>query len=587
MMRNHKWMKMVGVIGGVGLLVVGVAVGLFLTDVANFSTVGFAQEVKGGRPVKEPDADIDAGKAVYFRKCVWCHGVEGAGDGPSEIRLATRPRNFNQGTFKIRHTASGELPLDQDLFETVTNGLPGSAMPPWGEILSETERRNVISFVKNRLVKDRTFQDPEETFTVISFGKQIASSAESIKKGEEIFGGKGKCFECHGMEGRGNGNLTMKDDWQFPIFPADLTKPWNIRGNRRDPYNPKNIFREISTGLNGTPMPSFIDTLNEEERWHVANFVVSLSEKYKIDTETIKPAFNVLIPSRFLAEGEVPADDQDKRWKELVPVPTYIGMASQIIRQPRHFTRMNDDLRVRSLYNSKEIAFVIEWNDRTLSLRNENGEPVYDPTRLKSSDLTHEDKADVVGPLKTIPELKGVYPDAVAIQIPQQWEALPAPEKPYFIHGDSKKGVDLWKWSVASCDKPFTAGEVIPCKGSVEEITGHGIDNLEVRATDKNVKITHAAFKDGKWSLVMKRALTTEDKEKEAQFQKGKYIPITFFLWDGDAGETGGKMALSTFYYVLLQPPPPKARAIAPPIAVAAVLMVEGFFFWRVRNKKK
>src|SRR5262245_65135923 len=90
---------------------------------------------KAGALAPEPSADmIEAGKRVYFTKCVWCHGVDGGGDGPGADRLWPRPRNFNQGTFKIRHTASGELPLfdakkpipgQNDLFETVTHGLPG------------------------------------------------------------------------------------------------------------------------------------------------------------------------------------------------------------------------------------------------------------------------------------------------------------------------------------------------------------------------------------------------------------------------------------------------------------------------------
>src|ERR1044072_968605 len=92
---------------------------------------------KSGALAPEPSADmIEAGKRVYFTKCVWCHGVDGAGDGPGADRLWPRPRNFNQGTFKIRHTASGELPLfnvnerapdsgKNDLFDTVTHGLPG------------------------------------------------------------------------------------------------------------------------------------------------------------------------------------------------------------------------------------------------------------------------------------------------------------------------------------------------------------------------------------------------------------------------------------------------------------------------------
>ena len=63
-----------------------------------------------GLPSPPPAEQVEAGKRVYFTKCVWCHGVEGAGDGPGAVRLWPRPRNFNAGTFKIRHTASGQLP---------------------------------------------------------------------------------------------------------------------------------------------------------------------------------------------------------------------------------------------------------------------------------------------------------------------------------------------------------------------------------------------------------------------------------------------------------------------------------------------
>ena len=64
---------------------------------------------------------LEKGKKVYFKRCVWCHGVEGGGDGPSADRLFTRPRNFIQGTFKIRVTDSGELPMDINLINTVKN----------------------------------------------------------------------------------------------------------------------------------------------------------------------------------------------------------------------------------------------------------------------------------------------------------------------------------------------------------------------------------------------------------------------------------------------------------------------------------
>ncbi|MBI3804431.1 MAG: c-type cytochrome [Nitrospirae bacterium] len=539
-----------------------------------------ALEPKPGkyRPTPPSKEDVEAGKAVYFRKCVWCHGPDGAGDGPSAIRLHPKPRNFNQGTFKIRHTASGELPTDEDLFNTVTHGLPGSVMPPWGEILSDKERRQVISFVKTELVKDRKFDDKDEALNVIDYGKQIASSEDSIKKGREIFMTKAKCVECHGVEGRGNGNLTQRDDWGFPIFPADLQKPWNLRGNRRDPYNPKNIFREISTGLNGTPMPSFADELTPEERWHVANFVMSLSQKFPIDPSTNKPAIQFVIKSKFLKEGELPSDPNDKRWEPLPP--QIIGMASQIIQPPRHFLRTVDDLRVRSLFNNKEVAILVEWDDRTESHRDENKQAVYDMTAISSAsfpainttEYTHENDTEA-GPLKDVnPPSKGVYNDGVAIQFAEKWQELPSPEKPYFIHGDVKRGVDLWKWE---------------SDGSTKEYEGHGIDSVKVKEGNKNVRVDGAKWNNGRWQLILKRSLTTADKEHDAQLEMGKNIPMVFFAWDGDAGEFAGKMALSTYYYLMLEPPVPGKVYVIPPIIAGIVVILEGCVLYSARKRKR
>jgi mono/diheme cytochrome c family protein len=218
-------------------------------------------------------------------------------------------------------------------------------MPPWDGILTETQQRQVERFVRTKLIIDRTYDDPDETFTMFDWGKQSPSSSESIELGREVYVKKGKCVECHGEAGRGDGNLTQKDEFGDAIFPANLNKCWNLRGNRRDPYNPRNIFREVSTGLNGTPMPSFIDILSIEERWHVANFVMSLCPKMPIDPLTDKPVIKFVLGSKPV-EGELPVDASDPKWQD---VPTnFVGMGSQIIHKPRHFTRQVDNIWVRS-----------------------------------------------------------------------------------------------------------------------------------------------------------------------------------------------------------------------------------------------
>ena len=63
--------------------------------------------------------------------------------------MLPRPRNFTGGLYKIRTTASGQLPTDADLQRAIDQGLPGSAMPGWRGRLSDTERRNVVAYIKS------------------------------------------------------------------------------------------------------------------------------------------------------------------------------------------------------------------------------------------------------------------------------------------------------------------------------------------------------------------------------------------------------------------------------------------------------
>ncbi len=78
------------------------------------------------------------------------------------------------------------IPGQNDLFETVTHGLPGSAMPSWEGILTEEQRLQVLSFVTTQLVKDRKFTDKQsESQTILQMGdlKPKAANEESLKTG--------------------------------------------------------------------------------------------------------------------------------------------------------------------------------------------------------------------------------------------------------------------------------------------------------------------------------------------------------------------------------------------------------------------
>jgi cytochrome c oxidase cbb3-type subunit 2 len=223
---------------------------------------------------------IEHGKEVYRRRCLGCHGATGDGNGPAAAFIQTdRPRNFTLGVFKFRLTPSGSLPDDGDLMRTITRGVRGTAMPTWHE-LPEKDRLAVIQYVKYELAVDRS--DPENPYRYfveeqpkapVHIGEPPRPSADLVRQGEAVWR-RAKCWECHGDGGKGDGDKAqgLMDDFGFPIRPANLTT-----GQFKSGPGVADVFRTITTGLSGTPMPSYGDTVSEGDRWALSYFVVSLS----------------------------------------------------------------------------------------------------------------------------------------------------------------------------------------------------------------------------------------------------------------------------------------------------------------------
>ncbi len=87
------------------------------------------------------------GYAIYRRNCLHCHGVSGAGDGPTAAFLYPSPRDYRKGIFKFTSTPSGARPARDDLRRTIKHGLHGSSMPSFEPLLSESEIEQVIDYV--------------------------------------------------------------------------------------------------------------------------------------------------------------------------------------------------------------------------------------------------------------------------------------------------------------------------------------------------------------------------------------------------------------------------------------------------------
>ena len=101
-----------------------------------------------GRDAQETAARIKAGEKAYIQFCVHCHGLKGQGDGKASSYLSPPPRDLSLGVFKFRSTPSNALPRNEDLYRTIKKGIPGTAMPAWGDILREETLASLVEYIK-------------------------------------------------------------------------------------------------------------------------------------------------------------------------------------------------------------------------------------------------------------------------------------------------------------------------------------------------------------------------------------------------------------------------------------------------------
>jgi cytochrome c oxidase cbb3-type subunit I/II len=142
-----------------------------------------------------------------------------------------------------------------------------TAMPTWHE-LPDKDRLAVVAFIKAFSTRWRE-EKPE---TPIALAPPPVTPA-LIARGADLYV-TAKCGECHGETGRGDGPSAaqLRDDSDRPIRPADFT-----RGQLKGGAQPADVYRTMTNGLDGSPMPSFADTMSDEERWAISYYVLSLS----------------------------------------------------------------------------------------------------------------------------------------------------------------------------------------------------------------------------------------------------------------------------------------------------------------------
>ncbi|MBI4501694.1 MAG: c-type cytochrome [Gemmatimonadetes bacterium] len=504
---------------------------------------------------KVDSAAVARGKVIYQDKCASCHGDQGDGNGPVAPYLWPRPRDLTAASYMLRTTASGELPTDEDLFRTITLGMMGTGMPAWGQALSVEQRWQVIFYIKTFAADlfDNPAMDPYQHMVKRAKAPR-GSKSEMIAEGRKWYE-KAKCAECHGASGRGDGGkgADLRDDRGYPSRPLDMYLKWKFKGGQ----TVEDFYTRLTTGLDGTPMPSYAKDLTDDQRWQLAHYSMSLPDlsAQERTTPTVleaRPGGNPL-----------PSNADDPAWETAAEF--LLPLTGQATFRPRWQIPSVTDLSVRALFNDRELALRLSWDDtRPDTLPGDSAQAAADGWRSDSMfPVIFADSGRV----------RNRYPDAAETMLPAKLgQAGPLP---HFVYGSPSDPVDLWRWSAEH--------------GAVSHLRATGADGPP-KTQDSVEQHVHDAsqWKDGRWTVVIRVPLGSEAAADGhthdagvVYSETGQFIPVAFHVWDGGNSETGLRMALSSWYYVKVGPPASPVRYLLVLLALGGAIVAEyGMVRW-------
>ncbi len=479
------------------------------------------------------------GKRVYEKHCVACHGADGRGEGEAAYLLYPKPRDFVAGKYALVSTWD-RVPADEDLYRTISRGMPGSAMPSWGH-LTEAERWGLVHYVKSFAEKPLVVQpasDPKgegQTGTgVIRVPPEPPFTPEARARALERYADA--CASCHGKTGRGDGQEEQKDDKGYPTRPRDLTL-----GVFKGSPDPKDVYRRIVAGMPGSPMP-MSDWAYGEDAWHLVHLVRSWSsdeQRARVEMRKFR-----IVARRV---ERVPDHPDEGTWRLATPVNLHLMPLWWRTDRP-------EELTVRALHDGKELALLLVWSDAT-----------HDHTAMRPQDF--RDAAAVEFSLRPDPPFfgmgaKGEFVNVWMWKSERQADLEPAFQELEKVYPNI--GIDSYpNVLVSPLEQPtrhaltlkaaptfvtgWGAGNIVsdPTRESAaEDLAAQGFGTLRARSRGDQAVQARGVYATGAYRVMFRRALAGKG-ERAVTLTPGATAPVAFAVWNGSAGDRDGKKSVT------------------------------------------
>ncbi len=508
-----------------------VAAGLvFVACVAESQTLAEGLSNRPSQLMPASPELVELGRQTYGNQCAACHGPEGRGDGNAAYLLDPKPRDFVTARYRLVSTWE-RVPTDEDLFRTISRGMPGSAMPSWAH-LPEKTRWGLVHFVKSLasepLVNEATTPSPGEGEAgtgLMSVPKAPPYDAKAKEHAAYIF--KEACASCHGDEGRGDGMEEQVTSEGYPTRPRDLT-----RGIYKGGSDPEALYRLIVVGLPGTPMP-MNDWAYGEDAWHLVRYVRALSTA----PESAPAASTELIAKRV---GELPRAPEDAGWAGVD--------AGHVQLMPLWWRNERvEEVQVQAAHDGEWIALKLTWRDAAL-----NDDMVKQHGFTDGAAVQFSDALD--------PPLFAMGTDEITVNI-WHWKAV----WEHDLATGRAKVVDVFPRMVEVIDPGIpreavyltarSAGNPVAQAqrtSSVEDVNVRGFGSLTTQPRESQNVGGVGHWADGQWEVVFVRELRSPQKT-DVQLRPGRSVSIALAIWEGAAEDRNGQKSISIWQRLTLQ----------------------------------
>ena len=310
---------------------------------------------------------------LYLQQCAACHGERGRGDGPAARFLDPKPRDFRSGYFRFVSTTNG-IPSDGDIWESLSAGLPGSAMlsfahfaPMQRTMLVNTIREFRRDGLRERLSASMTDASAIEAAVLeldtpsggVSIPTETPDTMDARARGALTFARL--CSRCHGSDGRGIIDPERLTAEGALARPRDLT-----RGVLKGGIEDVRLWQRIRGGIPGTPMPAVSSKdLSDEGVWDLVHYVEALMPRGQ--QELHDPVRWSLGAVRI--QGPLPTGPDDPAL--LAVQPLWVALAPF-----QSHERTVEGVAVRALHDGEHVVLRMEWADATCDVPARSGKAV-------------------------------------------------------------------------------------------------------------------------------------------------------------------------------------------------------------------